>query len=126
MHPFVFRALKWTWHFLVAVNIIIIACGSTSVVAATPAEKPLAQYSISSWRTDDGLPQNEVHDVAQSPDGYIWVATAEGLARFDGVQFTTFTPSDSPGLATINPERLFVDGEGNLWITGSGTITRYR
>jgi signal transduction histidine kinase/ligand-binding sensor domain-containing protein len=42
------------------------------------------------WQTDDGLPDNNVDAVAQGPDGYLWVATPAGLARFDGIRFSRF------------------------------------
>jgi ligand-binding sensor domain-containing protein len=43
------------------------------------------------WQIEDGLPQNHVNDVAQGPDGQLWVSTANGLAKFDGVRFTKFS-----------------------------------
>jgi len=49
-----------------------------------------AQYQIESWTTDKGLPQNTVHSVVQTADGYLWLATLDGLVRFDGVKFRIF------------------------------------
>jgi ligand-binding sensor domain-containing protein len=45
---------------------------------------------VKSWRTIDGLPQNSVTALAQTPDGYLWVGTQGGLARFDGVRLVTY------------------------------------
>src|SRR5262245_10957468 len=47
-------------------------------------------FSIQSWRTDDGLPSDMVSDVTQDKDGYLWVATNAGVARFDGVRFQSY------------------------------------
>ena len=47
-------------------------------------------YFIRSWQSEAGLPQNKVTAVVQTHDGYLWVGTYSGLARFDGVRFTTF------------------------------------
>ncbi|MEO7273503.1 MAG: two-component regulator propeller domain-containing protein, partial [Vicinamibacterales bacterium] len=58
----------------------------------------IAQYTVDRWGTKDGLPQATVNAVAQTADGYIWLATEEGLVRFDGIRFTVFDPSNS-GLA---------------------------
>jgi len=62
----------------------------------------------------------------QTPDGYLWVATAEGLARYDGVRFTVFTMRNAPGLSTNNPMLLKLDREGNLWIYAPTALSRYR
>jgi len=49
-----------------------------------------AQYQIESWTTDKGLPQNTVHSIVQTANGYLWLATLDGLVRFDGVKFRIF------------------------------------
>ena len=48
------------------------------------------EYVLRAWDMEDGLPHNSVSGIAQTPDGYLWLATREGLARFDGVRFTSF------------------------------------
>ena len=88
--------------------------------------KPLDQYSTHVWRSQQGLPQNIVKSIAEMPDGYIWVGTQEGLARFDGVNFTTYTTRDTPNLASDNVHYLLVDKPGNLWILAGGGLTRYQ
>ncbi len=52
------------------------------------AAEPPRRYDIRAWQTDEGLPQNSVTAVVQTPDGYLWAGTRGGLARFDGVRFT--------------------------------------
>ena len=47
-----------------------------------------AQYRYDTWTADSGLPQNIIRGICQTPDGYLWIATLDGLARFDGVHFT--------------------------------------
>ena len=68
------------------------------------------------WNTENGLPQNSVVGIAQTPDGYLWLATFDGLARFDGVRFKVFRKLDTPELPTNRLADLFVDPEGRLWI----------
>jgi PAS domain S-box-containing protein len=77
------------------------------------------QHGLSSWTSDDGLPQNGVSAIAQTPDGYLWFATAEGLARFDGARFTTFFPR-----RTVST--LLVSRDGSLWISVNGGLSRYK
>src|SRR5271163_3155927 len=49
-----------------------------------------AQYRFDTWTAENGLPQNIIRDIEQTSDGYLWLATLNGLARFDGVRFTIF------------------------------------
>jgi len=82
-------------------------------------------YLVHVWQTDDGLPQNWVSSIAQTPDGYLWIGTRYGgLARFDGVRFTSFNQQSTPELKDVQVERLSVDETGRLWIImGNESIT---
>ena len=96
--------------------------------AALDGHKSLAQYVVAEWtQSDDGLPQNLVAAIAQTPDGYLWLATQEGLVRFDGVRFTVLSARDTPGLVNDDVSSLLVDREGALWIgTRGGGVVRAR
>ena len=74
-----------------------------------------AQYRFDHWTTDNGLPQNSVHAVLQTRDGYLWLTTFDGLVRFDGARFTVFNKSNSPGLASNRFVSIFEDRFGDLW-----------
>ena len=89
------------------------------------APLPLNQYSQQYWYARDGLPAEPVKDVVQTPDGYVWGATQEGLARFDGVRFEVFDTRNSPGLASDNIHQLVVDGSGVLWILAGNGLSSY-
>jgi ligand-binding sensor domain-containing protein/signal transduction histidine kinase len=79
---------------------------------------------IRAWGTGAGLPQNTVNAIAQTPDGYLWVGTRDGLARFDGVRFTVFGLRD--GLQSVEIQTLYVDRRGTLWIgTSGGGLSRW-
>jgi signal transduction histidine kinase/CheY-like chemotaxis protein/ligand-binding sensor domain-containing protein len=102
-----------------------------TIAIGTPAwgldpKVAITQYGHEVWTTADGLPHNSIRAIAQTPDGYLWVATSSGLARFDGVGFTVFTPANSPGLMDDRLTTLAAAGDGALWIgTGAG-VFRYR
>src|SRR5262245_7508498 len=84
-----------------------------------------AQYRFDHWTADNGLPQNSVRDIVQTRDGYLWLTTFDGLVRFDGVRFTVFNKSNSPGILTNRFVQLYEDAEGDLWAsTESGGLTR--
>lgn len=72
---------------------------------------------MTSWTTAEGLPQSSVVAVAQTPDGFIWVTTLGGLARFDGRTFRTFDTTTNPELPNSRFGGLVVDGVGQLWVT---------
>lgn len=85
-----------------------------------------AQYRIDSWTADNGLPQNSVYSIVQTRDGYLWVATLDGLARFDGFKYTVFNKSNSPGIANNRFTYLLEDSAGALWAaTEESGVTRF-
>jgi signal transduction histidine kinase/ligand-binding sensor domain-containing protein len=86
-----------------------------------------AQYRLDARTTDDGLPQNSVHSILQTPDGYLWFTTSDGLVRYDGVRFRVFDKSGTPGLASNRFRVLHLGSDGTLWAgTENGGLTGYR
>ena len=79
------------------------------------AEAANAQQYFKKWTTADGMPQNNVINIAQTPDGYLWVATLDGLARFDGVRFKVFNKSNTPEMPNNRIFSMFTDTAGRLW-----------
>jgi ligand-binding sensor domain-containing protein/signal transduction histidine kinase len=78
-----------------------------------------------SWQREQGLPENSVRALAQTRDGYLWIAGEDGVARFDGVRFVSFGLRE--GLRSGPVRALFEDSRGALWIgtVGSG-LTRWQ
>ncbi len=84
------------------------------------------KYSVvKNWQINDGLPQNTVFSVIQDRDGYIWLGTAEGIARFDGVKFTLFNNKSNQKISFDSTRALFQDSSGNVWI-GGNNILKYK
>jgi signal transduction histidine kinase/ligand-binding sensor domain-containing protein len=73
-------------------------------------------YSIENWQLEQGLPQISVTSIAQTPDGYLWLGTFNGLVRFDGVRFRVFNEGNTPNLGSSGITQLEVDDQGALWI----------
>jgi signal transduction histidine kinase/ligand-binding sensor domain-containing protein/CheY-like chemotaxis protein len=94
-------------------GIILILCGLPGF--ALDPSKPITHYRHSVWHTADGLPQDSVRAMAQTRDGYLWLGTQAGLARFDGVRFTVFDHSNSP-LKFDHVLSLCAGRDGSLWI----------
>ena len=96
---------------------------------STPAEaldpgQPLRQLGQQLWQTDDGLPQNTVHAIQQTRDGYLWLATDGGLVRFDGVDFTLFDRHSTPELRSNLIGALAETDDGTLWAASSDGLIR--
>ncbi len=79
-----------------------------------------AQFVKNTWTMEDGLPSGDVFDIAQTPDGFIWVATDNGLSRFDGVTFVTYDRSNTPEITRNVVRKLFVTSDGILLAGMSG------
>lgn len=83
------------------------------------------EYIIDAWQTEDGLPSNTIGAILQTRDGYLWVGTAHGLARFDGMRFEVFGEAD--GLPNSPILCLSQTRSGDLWIgTEGGGLVRLR
>ncbi|ART83915.1 hypothetical protein CBP31_03160 [Oceanisphaera profunda] len=86
---------------------------------------PLSHYQQNYWTTLDGLPNNTIHAINQTAEGYLWFATWEGVARYNGDQFRVFSRGEETGLADAAVRSLTIDGAG-LWATGvKGDISHY-
>jgi ligand-binding sensor domain-containing protein len=109
------------------VRLIILLLGSCLLEFVVPgaafgspqgASAGASDYLINVWRSEDGLPQNSVKCLAQTPDGYLWIGTRSGgWARFDGMRFAVFNPETTPELKDVEIEPLSVDSRGALGIT---------
>ena len=103
---------------LLTVSVLLLCCVSAANIADGKETffLPDDEYLRSVWTTEDGLPQNSVNDILQSRDGYLWLATFGGLARFDGVKFTTFNSGNTPGLMSNRILSICEDRTGTIWI----------
>ncbi len=114
------------------VTVVWSVTGAACLISASLPGSTLAQtetkaapFLVRSWRTQDGLPQNSVQAMAQTPDGYLWIGTKGGLSQFDGVRFISYGLAD--GLKSLNVKTLAADGEGGLWIgTLGGGLSHWR
>ena len=87
---------------------------------------PLAEYARQAWVMENGLPQNSVHALAQTRDGFLWVGTEAGLVRFDGTAFAVFDKSSSPALPSGDIRCLLATSDGALWIGTSDGLARLK
>lgn len=94
-------------------------------VAAENRFIPYVEYLYRIWSVESGLPQISVLAMVQDADGFIWLGTQNGLARFDGVQFDVFNTANSPALPSNLISALLIDDQQQLWIgTANGLVKR--
>ncbi len=99
---------------------------SLPALALNP-HRALTQSRLTVWTSDSGLPQNTIDALVQTRDGYLWMGTEEGLARFDGVRFVVRDRESAPALRSSFISSLFEARDGTLWIgTYGGGLARLR
>lgn len=105
------------WLFRMLVCVLALACWISRGVGQT-----LRYLNQQAWSTEEGLPQSSVHSIVQTADGYLWMATEGGLARFDGATFQTFDRSSQPAFTSNDVCCLATSGDV-LWIgTADGVL----
>jgi ligand-binding sensor domain-containing protein/AraC-like DNA-binding protein len=91
-------------------------------------DKTIDQYLVDHWDTTNGIPSNMIHSIAQTPDGYLWIATNKGLVRFDGMKFSIvlFAPNEEKKSGqTAIPQALYLDKDEKLWIGSNIGLTLF-
>jgi ligand-binding sensor domain-containing protein/signal transduction histidine kinase len=100
------------------------ACLLLQVALAAPCVHALSnaqlQYTRQVWHVQDGLPEDTVQAMQQTPDGYLWIGTTGGLARFDGSRFLSYRRSSSPALTENSVFCLLPARDGSLWLGTEG------
>jgi len=98
---------------------LVLSCAPS--VSGLDPDKSLRQYVSQSWCED--LPNSSVNAIFQTSDGYLWIGTQDGLARFDGVRFTSIARETVEKLDRL--ERMTETKDGSLWLAGRGGLARF-
>ncbi|HEV2988454.1 MAG TPA: two-component regulator propeller domain-containing protein [Candidatus Angelobacter sp.] len=86
----------------------------------------VSQYAHANWRVRDGFVKSQISSIAQTPDGYIWLATDFGLVRFDGKRFVPWQPPTGQHLPSISIFRLLAARDGTLWIGAAKGLASWK
>src|SRR5262245_28066143 len=99
----------------------------TGTAWALDPNRHITQFGHSAWRAQDGF-VNRSLAVTQTADGYIWIATVDGLVRFDGVKFSPWSPPPGESLPGVRFQEGALLGarDGSLWIGTSGGLSRLK
>src|SRR6202171_2776641 len=94
---------------------------------ARDSNKPLTEYTHTVWTHKDGIPSAFIYSIAQTRDGYLWLATTDGLVRFDGVRFVHWRPKTGHTALLGVVRSLCATRDGSLWIgTATGLVGHIR
>ena len=95
-----------------------IVAGALLGLQALAVEPSLSEMegAVHTWQTADGIPADSVTAIIQTSDGFLWVGTREGLARFDGHDFAVFNRQNTPAFRVENCLSLCEDTDHTLWI----------
>jgi signal transduction histidine kinase/ligand-binding sensor domain-containing protein len=84
------------------------------------------EYLLQTWSMEEGMPYHVVQAISQTRDGYLWLATPRGVARFDGNRFSLFFKGGESGLESNHIETEFVSKGGDLWLgLDRGLVARW-
>ena len=98
----------------IALASLLISVG-VGFLHAEASDRTIGQFVHTSWSAKDGAPGN-VHALAQTTDGFLWLGTTQGLYRFDGVSFERYEPQSGPAFQSSNVTSLLALPNGDLWI----------
>lgn len=111
-------------HRLLVLGLAFAAVVCVEPVRSQPTIAP--EYVLRTWTVDDGLPVNGVNALVRGPGGYLWLATFDGIARFDGSKFSVFTAATHPELPSNRFQFAFNGPQDELWfVTEQGDVVSY-
>lgn len=113
MRPLLYRILSLTLAVLVLCTALILPAGAHSSMT-------LAEQMRTTWNTDNGFPSETVRDIAMTADGLLWFATADGLIRYDGYEFTLLNKATDPSFPARGTSVLCAAADGDLWVGTNG------
>jgi len=107
--------------FRLVLVVVLLTC-LPSAGTARSVDGPLGDYTVTTWKENEGLPAGRIRGIAQDADGYLWLATDAGLVRFDGVRFDTWSALGETRLPVGAVTALVSARDRSLWIGVSGRM----
>ena len=118
------------WHPIPSLHLGILLTGIVTLFSGANAHGQARQvpsyFHHQAWSTEDGLPQASVHALLQSHEGYLWLATEGGAARFDGQSFQVLNHATVPAFTSDDLCCLAEDSGGDIWFgTADGLVRKH-
>src|SRR4029077_6050621 len=114
---------RWPLKLLLAVLTMVCFAASANALSSN---KAISEFIRDRWDAGAGFPGGRVNAFAQTPDGYLWIATEKGLVRFDGLNFVLIEHSESSTVPFGPVLGLALDANGSLWIRLQGPTLMVR
>ena len=104
---------------------LFIGCICSLLSSITSGQK--ISYTLKRYTTEHGLPNNQVKYITKDTCGFLWIATFDGLSRFDGYEFRNYyhDPNDTTSIPSFNLLKVLVDKNNSIWVFGPGAICRF-
>ena len=116
-------SLGFDWFCLSLILFPVSVSAVSTEVVAEDLDQLVEGFQLETWTVDDGLPQNSILSIAQDNDGYLWVGTVFGLARFDGAEFAVFDRNRIESIRNDVVTSILVDPTGTInWGTQGGLV----
>lgn len=112
------KGIKISCIFLLMKAFVFISANAQAI----EARQQLPQYVYKTWNNHNGLPQNTVFDMATDTDGYLWIATEEGLASFNGNDFKIINEENTPQLFSNLFQSISLASQGGVWASSRNTV----
>lgn len=116
--------MKRNWGTFIAILFIEVCLIFTTAGAQSKQQWIQPGYVFKNWNNQKGLPQNTVDDIVRDEEGYLWLATDEGLVRFDGNNFKTISKENTPELISNSFIDLTISATGGLWAASDNSVVR--
>lgn len=110
---------------LAAAALVLASLLAAPDASALDPGRTLSQYVHEAWGTTRGLPQSTGLSLAFTRDGFLWVGTEEGFARFDGETFVVNDRRNTPGLPHNLVYALLGGRDGSLWVGTAAGLARF-
>ena len=112
--------------YLAALLLCTLHAGIVVAADSLRTDVPFGQHIHRHFTIVEGLPSNWIYDIVQTRDGHVWIATHNGLARYDGLRFAVFNRANVPQLPANDTRELYESRDGTLWIGTVGGLAKYR
>jgi signal transduction histidine kinase/ligand-binding sensor domain-containing protein len=113
------------WAHMRSLLVCLLILVTSPVAWAVDPSFHVSQYAHTTWRVRDGFLPSGAYAIAQTADGYLWIGTRNGLVRFDGVRFASWTSQGGEYLPSSVVYALLGSRDGSLWIGTSGGLSRW-
>ena len=122
--PLVGRLALQFFSATASICIVVLMLAPATPAHALDPKLQFYQYAFDIPGVDVDIP-SEIYDVIQANAGFLWLATARGLLKFDGLEASSYRVAEFPGVLSNKPNRLFIDSRDRLFVASERGLSMY-